>query len=120
EPLHVDDARERDGVAPVLGVEGERAVVAARPQCRIEVVRRAQRDEHRQHLLAVECDLDPDPLSLAHRSTNSARTPPVASGWTNATWRPKRPWRGSWSISCAPCALRRASSPVRSATANAT
>ena len=41
-------------------------------------------------------------LSSAASLTNSARTPWAESGWTNATWRPKRPARGFWSISSAP------------------
>src|SRR5262249_24175535 len=120
EPLHVDDACERDGVPPVLRVERERAVVALSGGRLVKVVRRVQGDEHRQDLLAVEGDLDPDPLGLAHSSTNSARTPPVAAGGTNATWRRKSPWRGWWSINSAPSASNRASSPPRSATAKAT
>ena len=44
-----------------------------------------ERDEHGQHLAALEGDLDAGRGRCSHRPTNSARTPPVASGWTNAT-----------------------------------
>src|SRR5918995_7097802 len=110
EPLEVDDARRRHGVAAALGAEHDRAVVPALERG-FQLVRRLRRDERAHDLRAVEADLDAYVVfDCAHGVTNSARTPWTASGWTNATWRPKRPERGSSSMSSAPRSerLRRA------------
>src|SRR5213083_31014 len=67
EPLDVDDALEGDGVAPVLGVEGEGRLArpgtdVCRAQSLLERVGARRRHERPHDLPAVEGDLDPHPL----------------------------------------------------------
>src|SRR5512133_2523828 len=66
EPLDVDDALERDGVAPVLGVESEGRLARPGPDVRdaqglLQRVGARRRDQRAHDLPAVKRDLDPHP-----------------------------------------------------------
>src|SRR4029453_3744887 len=66
--LDVDDSRERDRVAPVLGLDLHRSARSAAVERLLELVRDRRLDVRAHHLAAVEADLDPDPVLLSQRS----------------------------------------------------
>src|SRR5581483_4985187 len=76
EALHVHHAPEHDGVPTVVGLERVGRVVVAGERA-VEVLRRLLRHEDREHLLAVEGDLDPDPVHVSH----PRRTLPEPHQW---------------------------------------
>src|SRR5581483_9722889 len=67
EALHVHDPAERDGVPPVLDVEGERAVLPGREGL-LEPVGGGGLDDRAHDLPALEADLDTDALSHGRRA----------------------------------------------------
>src|SRR4029453_4533184 len=66
--LDVDDSRERDRVAPVLGLDLHRSARSAAVEGLLELVRDRRLDVRAHDLAAVEADLDPDPVLLSQRS----------------------------------------------------
>jgi hypothetical protein len=62
ETLDVDDLAECDRVAAVLGLEPERSRSRSCAERALQLLGLRRGHEHRQHLAAVEGDLDPDAL----------------------------------------------------------
>ena len=91
----------------VLGLERERVRVAVPARGRGR--RPSRRDVDRQRDTPSKA-ISSRTRSTQPRLTSSASTPPVASGWTNATSSPKAPRRGLSSTSSAPPAASRSSS----------
>src|SRR5207247_5623592 len=65
EPLDVDDPADRQRVPAVLGLEGEGPVGVA-AQRLVEAVGGRDRAVDREHLLALEGDLEPHPIRASH------------------------------------------------------